>query len=89
MSNDGHTQCSRTGGQFYLGKRMNKIEYEGIGTCARIEISQVADNADQKVKRFLKVHKYTNFCWKHIFNFPFFRVFIQVHILQVFRFSPA
>ena len=35
---------------------MNKIEYEGIGTCARIEISQDAHNADQKVKWFLKVH---------------------------------
>ena len=29
---------------------MNKTEYEGIGTYARIEISQDADNADQKVK---------------------------------------
>ena len=36
---------------------MNKIEYEGIGTCARVEISQDADNADQKVKWFLKVYK--------------------------------
>ena len=30
---------------------------EGIGTCARIEISQDADSTDQKVKWFLKVHK--------------------------------
>ena len=29
---------------------MNKVGHEGIGTCARIEISQDADNADQKVK---------------------------------------
>ena len=36
---------------------MNKIEHEGIGTCASIEISQDADNADQKVKWFLKVPK--------------------------------
>ena len=36
---------------------MDKIEHEGMGTCARIEISQDADNADQKVKWFLKVHK--------------------------------
>ena len=47
---------------------MNKIEHEGIGNFARIEINQDADNADQKVK------------W--------FQVFIQVHILQIFRFSP-
>ena len=33
---------------------MNKIEHEGTGTCARIEISQDADNADQKV---IEVHK--------------------------------
>ena len=48
---------SRSGGQFYLGKRINKIEHEGIGTCARIEKSQDVDNADQKVKWFLKVYK--------------------------------
>ena len=29
---------------------MNKIEHERIGTCARIEISQDVDNADQKAK---------------------------------------
>ena len=45
------------GGQFYLGNRMNKIEHEGIGTCGRIEISQDADNTDQKVKWCLKVRK--------------------------------
>ena len=44
------TLSSRTGGQLYLGKHMNKIEHEGIGTCARIEINKDADNADQKVK---------------------------------------
>ena len=36
---------------------MNKIEHKGKGTCARIEISQDPDNADLKVKSFLKVHK--------------------------------
>ena len=36
---------------------MDKIEYERIGTCARIEISQDEDDPDQKVKWFLKVHK--------------------------------
>ena len=40
---------------------MNKIEHEGIGTCARIEISKDADNADRKVKWFLKVHKTCKF----------------------------
>ena len=34
-----------------------KIEHEEIGTCARIEISQDADNTDQNVEWFLKVHK--------------------------------
>ena len=29
---------------------MHKIEHELIGTCAGIEMSQDADNADQKVK---------------------------------------
>ena len=51
---------SKTGGgegEFYLGKRINKIEHEEIGACARIEISQDADNADQIVKWFLNVHK--------------------------------
>ena len=48
---------SRTGWKFYLGKRTNKIEHEGTGTCVRIEISQDTDNADQKAKWFLKVHK--------------------------------
>ena len=46
---------SRTRAQFFLGKRMDKIQHEG--TCAGIEISQDADNADQKVKWFPKVHK--------------------------------
>ena len=59
-------------GQVYLGKPMNKIEYEGIGICARIKISPYADNADQKVQWFLKVLKtYINFCGKHIFSFLF------------------
>ena len=48
---------SRTGAQFYLGKRTGKIEHEEIGKCAGIEISQDANNADQKVKSFPKVHK--------------------------------
>ena len=64
-----------TGGQFYLGKRMNKIEHEGIGTCARIEINQAADNEDQKVKWFLKVHKTYILLWGTYFQFSFFPSF--------------
>ena len=37
-------------GQYYLEKHMNKIDYEWISTCARIEIGQDADNAGQKVQ---------------------------------------
>ena len=36
---------------------MDKIEHEGMGTYAGIEISQDADNSHQNVKWFLKVHK--------------------------------
>ena len=43
---------------------MNKIEYEGIGTYARIEISQDANNLDQKVKWFLKVLKTYKLLWE-------------------------
>ena len=46
---------------------MNKIEHEGMGTCARIDISQDADNTDQKVKWFLKVHKTYKFLWEAYF----------------------
>ena len=55
-----------------------------MGTYARIETNEDADNADQKVKWFLKVHKHTSFCGKHIFNHIFSQVFIHVHILQIF-----
>ena len=88
MANDG--QClpelgggGGGGGQFYLEKHMNKIEYEGIGTCARIEIRKDADNADQQVKWFLKVHETCKLLWEAQF-FLFSRVFIQFHVLQMF-----
>ena len=42
---------------------MDKIEYEEIGTCAGIEISQDADDAEQKVKYFPKVHKTHKLLW--------------------------
>ena len=51
---------------------MNKFEHEGIGTCARIELSQGADNAEQNVKWFLKVHKAYKLLWEANFQFSFF-----------------
>ena len=61
---------------------MNKIEHEGIGTRARIEISPDADdNAVQNVKWFLKVHKTYRLLWEAYFQFSFSQVFTQVHIL--------
>ena len=60
-----------------------------MSTCARIEISQDAYNADRKtgrkVKWCLKVHKTYKLLWEVYFKF-FSQVFIQVHILQNFRF---
>ena len=46
---------TKTGANFTLEHL--KTEHEEKGTCAGIEISQDADNADQKVKWFPKVHK--------------------------------
>ena len=37
-------------GQFYLGKQIDKVEHEGMGTRARIEVSQGADNADKETE---------------------------------------
>ena len=51
------TLSSRTGAQCYLRKRIDKIEHEDIGAWERIEINQNADNADEKIKLFVKVHK--------------------------------
>ena len=53
--------------KFYLGKLADKVEHEGMGTCARIEISGDANNADQKVKCFLKVHKTYKLLWEAYF----------------------
>ena len=49
MSKDGHC-LPELGAQFYLGKHIDKVEHEGMGNCARIEISQDAENAHQKSK---------------------------------------
>ena len=59
------------GGGFYLGKRIDKIEHEGMGTCARVEICQDTDNADHKVKWSLKVHKTYKFLWEAYFQLSF------------------
>ena len=48
-------------------KRTDKIKHEEMGTCARIAISQDADNADQKVKSFLKVNKRYKLLWEAYF----------------------
>ena len=58
---------SRTGAQFYLGKRIDKIEHEEVGTCAETEISQDADNANQRIKWFPKLHKTYKRLWKAYF----------------------
>ena len=65
----------RNWGAIYFGKRTAKIEHEGMGTCARIEINQDADNADEKVKWFLKVHKTYKLLWEAYFYFSFFPSF--------------
>ena len=62
---------------------MNKIEHEGIGTCARIEMSQDADSADQKVKLFLKVLKTYKLCVNN-----FFPSFYTCSHFTNFLFSP-
>ena len=52
-----------------IGKCIDKIEHEGIGTCAIIKI---CEDADQKRKWFLKVHK----AYKLLrFKLSFFRSF--------------
>ena len=62
-------------GEFYLGKRMNEIEHDGIDTCERTEISQDSDNADQNVKWFLRVHKTYKLLWEAYCQFYFFPSF--------------
>ena len=52
-----------------------------MGTYARIEISQDADTAGQKVKWYKRL-------WEAYFNYLFSQVFIHVNNLQSFLFSP-
>ena len=84
MSNDGH--CLPKQEPILLWKTMDKIKHEGQVPLQ--EISQDADNAKEKVKWFLKVYKIKKLLWEAYFKFSFFQVFIQVHILQIIRFSP-
>ena len=55
---------SATGGQFYLGKRIDKNKHEGMGTRCKNKINQDADNPDRKVEWFLKVHKRYELLWE-------------------------
>ena len=55
---------------------MDKIEHEGVGTYARVEISQDAGNVDQKVKWFLRVHKNFQTFVGSIFSIFFFPKFL-------------
>ena len=48
---------------------------EELKNCARIEINQDADNADQKVKWFLKVHATYKLLWEAYFPLSFFPSF--------------
>ena len=48
-------------------KRIDKIEHEGMGTCAITKISQDADNADEKLQWFLKFHKTYKVLWEAYF----------------------
>ena len=55
--------------------RERSIEHEGTGTCAGIEITQDADNADQKVRRFPKAQKTYKLLWKAHFCLSFLITF--------------
>ena len=67
---------------------MDKIEHEEIGTCERIEVSRDADNAHQKVKWCLIVHKTKNLLWEAYFYLSFIQVLIHVHISEIFYAPP-
>ena len=76
---------------------VDKIEHEGMGT-AGIKIRQDADNANQKVKWFLKVHtkKYIllweayfwlSFFPKFLFTFTFYKFSIFIPLKMRFKHS--
>ena len=67
---------------------MNRIEHEGIGSCARTEISQDADNTDQKVKWILKVDKTYKLLWEAYFKFSFPKFLFRFAFYKFFDFHP-
>ena len=75
-------------GTFYLGKRTDKIEHDGIGTYTRIEISQNVDNANQKVKWFPKGHKAHKLLWKACFQIFFPSFYSGSHLTNFSIFTP-
>ena len=60
-------QNGRGGGAISPWKTDRQHEHERMGTCASIEICQDTDNADQKGKWFLKVHKAYKLLWETYF----------------------
>ena len=72
------------------GKTHIQIEHEGLGTCARIAISQDANNADQKIKWFLKVYKACKLLWKAYFQLSFFlKLLFRFIFYKFFDFHPS
>ena len=55
---------SGTGAQFYLGKRIDKIEHKEKGACTRIEMRKDANNANQllNIIRVNATPIHTTFC---------------------------
>ena len=49
---------------------------------------QDADMVDQKVKWFVNIHKIYKHLWETYLQLSFLPIFIHVHVLQIFRFSP-
>ena len=67
---EGEDLSSRTGRQFYLGKRTNKIEHEGTGTGARIFF--VTRKFNLKIMQILLHHLETSTVW--IFTYCSFNI---------------
>ena len=88
MSDDGRC-LPELRGNFTLENVYKKIEHEKMGNYARIEINQNVDNADQKVKWFLKVHKTYKLLWQAYFQFSFFPSFYSgSHFTNFSIFTP-
>ena len=72
-------------GTILLGKPIDKIEHEG--TCAKVGESQDADNTDQNVKWFLKVHIQT-FVGSIFLTICFSKFYSSSHFTNVLIFTP-